>query len=135
MKKLFFTLLFLCSALLVAQEKSAVAPQIGIKVPLGDTVILDGLHIQFMEVLEDSRCPSDVQCVWAGQAKVKVLVTRGDKTSDISEIIFGGKSDRRLGTIDGFHIEAIALSPYPESSTVGKLDYALIIKKSAIVED
>lgn len=34
-----------------------------------------GLKIAFLEVVEDSRCPEDVQCIWAGNAKIKVRVT------------------------------------------------------------
>lgn len=33
------------------------------------------LKVKFISVLEDSRCPADVDCVWAGNAKVKVQVT------------------------------------------------------------
>ncbi len=29
------------------------------------------------EVLEDSRCPIDVQCVWAGTVRVRALLTSG----------------------------------------------------------
>ncbi len=34
----------------------------------------DGLRIQFLEVVEDSRCPSDVTCVWAGRIIIAVRI-------------------------------------------------------------
>ncbi|MDH3651284.1 MAG: hypothetical protein OEQ53_16475, partial [Saprospiraceae bacterium] len=33
------------------------------------------IKVSFESVLEDSRCPSDVQCVWAGQVKVLLHFT------------------------------------------------------------
>src|SRR5688572_20468035 len=33
------------------------------------------LKLEFVSVLEDSRCPADVQCIWAGNARVKVKLT------------------------------------------------------------
>src|SRR5687768_15934383 len=31
-----------------------------------------GVKIAFVELVEDSRCPVDVDCVWAGNAKIRV---------------------------------------------------------------
>jgi hypothetical protein len=33
-----------------------------------------GLRIRFIELLDDSRCPTDTTCVWAGNAKVRIDV-------------------------------------------------------------
>lgn len=30
-----------------------------------------------LEVLEDSRCPADVQCVWAGQVRIRATIHLG----------------------------------------------------------
>ena len=35
-----------------------------------------GLRIRFEDVLEDSRCPAGVQCVWAGDARVVLRLTQ-----------------------------------------------------------
>lgn len=37
---------------------------------LGRPARVDGVIIQVSEVLEDSRCPVDVDCVWPGQVRV-----------------------------------------------------------------
>ncbi len=37
------------------------------------------LKIKFEGVLSDSRCPIDAQCVWAGNAEVKLTFTNGSK--------------------------------------------------------
>lgn len=41
---------------------------------LGATASLDGLPLSFDEVLEDSRCPDDAECVWEGRARVELSV-------------------------------------------------------------
>jgi hypothetical protein len=44
---------------------------------LGETVAVDGPKITPLEVLEDSRCPMNARCVWAGQVRLKVRVHLG----------------------------------------------------------
>lgn len=39
------------------------------------------VKIKFVQVLEDSRCPTDVQCVWQGNAKVRVAVDSAGATT------------------------------------------------------
>ncbi len=40
------------------------------------------LTVKFLELIEDSRCPEDVNCVWAGVARIKIRVSKNGKTSD-----------------------------------------------------
>lgn len=42
---------------------------------LGEEVQVGDLRVRPLEVLEDSRCPIDVDCVWAGRIRVKVAVS------------------------------------------------------------
>ena len=42
---------------------------------LGEEVRLGTLRIRPVAVLEDSRCPVDVTCVWAGRIRVRVAVS------------------------------------------------------------
>lgn len=51
-----------------------------VKVKIHKQVTAKGLTIEFVELVEDSRCPADVQCVWAGNAKIKVRVTKDGKS-------------------------------------------------------
>ena len=41
---------------------------------LGASGSLDGLALSFDEVIEDSRCPADVECVWEGRALVGLTI-------------------------------------------------------------
>lgn len=52
---------------------------------LDQTVAVDGPRVTPLEVLEDSRCPMNARCVWAGQVRLKVRVRlgRGDRTIEL----------------------------------------------------
>ncbi len=76
------------------------------------------LKVKFISVLEDSRCPTGAQCVWAGNAKIKISVTSKRQGTKIFEINteLGPKGDQ----FDGFAINLESLTPSP--TTVGKID-------------
>ena len=42
--------------------------------PLGETANLDGITVRPLEVVEDSRCPLLVRCVWAGRVRIRADV-------------------------------------------------------------
>mgnify|MGYP006958842234 CR=1 FL=1 len=48
------------------------SPKGSIKVKLGEKYEARGASAMVTEVVEDSRCPSDVQCIQAGTVKIKV---------------------------------------------------------------
>ena len=50
---------------------------------LGESVELpgQGIGISFDRVLEDSRCPANVVCVWAGQVVIELTVTEADTSA------------------------------------------------------
>ncbi len=42
---------------------------------IGETADLgNGLRVRPLEVLEDSRCPQNARCVWAGRLRLRVIV-------------------------------------------------------------
>lgn len=44
---------------------------------LGGAVYVNGLKLRPTEIVEDSRCPVDVVCVWAGRVVVRTEVSGG----------------------------------------------------------
>jgi hypothetical protein len=49
-------------------------------VRLGQIASVDGPRVRPERVIEDSRCPTDVQCIWAGRLVVRVTVLGGGWT-------------------------------------------------------
>lgn len=50
---------------------------------LGETTYVDGPLVTPLSVIEDSRCPIDVQCIWAGRVILHVRVS-GHQTLDLT---------------------------------------------------
>jgi len=74
------------------------------------------LKIRFVEVTEDSRCPPGTQCIWAGNAKIRleVITKGGGKKMVEANTSTGPKGDQ----FDGWAIELVTLSPRTNSESV-----------------
>jgi hypothetical protein len=51
-----------------------------VRAAIGQTVYADGPRVTPLAVLEDSRCPADVDCAWAGQVRLSVRVNLGSRS-------------------------------------------------------
>lgn len=47
---------------------------------IGQKGKVNDVFITFNGVTSDSRCPTGVQCIWAGEVKVEIRLQQGDKT-------------------------------------------------------
>ncbi len=58
----------------------------GSDVALGQEAMVDGPVVKPIAVLEDSRCPINARCVWAGQVRLKMLWIRsqGDQQFELT---------------------------------------------------
>jgi hypothetical protein len=89
---------------------------------LGDTVELpdrdclfsseNQFYICLDSVLSDSRCPSDVYCIWAGNAQVRFRFEKLNEKPIFFNLITDSKSASEA-IIDRYKISLIRLSPYP----------------------
>jgi hypothetical protein len=89
------------------------AQQVSLQIHKQKSVMRDRLRIKFVAV-EDSRCPQDTNCIWAGNAKVTITVTnrKGEsKTFDLNTNL-QGKSAR----FDGYEIKLGSVNPSPRSN-------------------
>ena len=71
------------------------------------------LSIRFVELVEDSRCPADAQCVWAGNAKIKIRVTMNGRSHDLS---LDTNGQHQAATAEGYSIKLLSLTPAPRSN-------------------
>jgi len=83
----------------------------------GQTARVDGtaLTISFVGVTEDSRCPVDVQCVWAGNGAVSLLLT--DDTGARSSAILHTTLTPRSVRASGYEIILTGLKPDPKQGS------------------
>jgi hypothetical protein len=76
----------------------------------------ENFNLRFASVLEDSRCPRNVACVWQGQAQIALFAKHKDNESPQLRLTIVGErpqNDTRLLVWSGYTIEFKALSPYP----------------------
>ena len=73
------------------------------------------LKIKFVRVIEDSRCPKNVNCIWAGNAKVELKVTGRDGTTKTIVVNTMGNltNGPSAGKFDSYAINLVGLTPEP----------------------
>lgn len=72
---------FACVAILFGTAACAAIPPAnsdGIDVAFGQTAYLGGSRIRPVKLLEDSRCPMNARCIWAGEVRVLVAWVTAD---------------------------------------------------------
>ena len=70
----------------------------------------DGSVLEFVELVEDSRCPADAMCIWQGQAVLQfALDGQRFKTT------FIGPGDEVV-VVDGWAVQVLDVQPYPLAS-------------------
>jgi hypothetical protein len=72
------------------------------------------LDLTFAKVTEDSRCPSDVTCIWAGQVSIVVDVTAPDGSGQLTLTLSGGQSEAK--SFGDYSIRLADVQPYPVST-------------------
>lgn len=90
---------------------------------LGETATGEGVTITPLAVLEDSRCPSDVQCIQAGRVRLRATLTSGLHTTD--QIFIIGEPV----TTEAEAIILLRVTPAPVSTkTINNEDYRFTFK-------
>lgn len=76
-----------------------------------ETVRVDGPRVTPLAVIEDSRCPKGVQCVWAGRLRLSVRIDLG-KSKETRELTLGQPQHVADGSL-----ELVEATPYPVAET------------------
>jgi hypothetical protein len=91
--------------------------QFYLKVGQTATVKSENIAVKFLEVTGDSRCPSDVVCIWAGQVSVVVNITKnGENLGDVALTLGVSNPGLSVKNVGGYYIKVIAVNPYPIST-------------------
>ncbi|WP_263601238.1 hypothetical protein [Chryseobacterium sp. PET-29] len=96
------------------------------------------MNVTFKGISEDSRCPKDVNCIWAGVAVAEVEVmgtaTR-PMTLSLASLDNKGRNYHQSADFNGYTITLTEVNPYPGSAEgtknlKGKYRIGIMIKKS-----
>ena len=134
MQKKLFAIVAVC--LLVACTQSSQPGPTGVVTPevqvqpgrqfdlgIGQEARIQGssVVIRFTGVSEDSRCPSDVQCVWAGDAAVRLALSGGPLSS---ESTLHTTLDPKSVQYAAYTVRLVGVKPTPKSgSRIADADY------------
>ncbi|MDO8482784.1 MAG: hypothetical protein Q7S86_03130 [bacterium] len=101
-------------------------------VPVTDELVLGvgqmgkvgGLSITLDSIAQDSRCPTDVQCVWAGLVEVKVKLADVSKSETVN--ISSGRNPHLFG---GYEVSVVAVTPTSQSTKkIGTDEYRVTFR-------
>jgi hypothetical protein len=120
MKSLRISLLLICFCAFAKAQNNPTTPSVDtleLKLEIGECQKVKNIKVTFLGVIEDSRCPKDVTCVWAGQAKIKVRIKEKGLAAVEKELILNASGkDVFIHTSETTVIKVLRLSPYPNTS-------------------
>jgi len=94
------------SSLPVETGKGTVIGERGIvSIAVGQSGAVSGVTLTALELLEDSRCPVDVQCIWAGTVRVRAAL---DAMSRDFVFVLGEPQ-----AVNGKTVTLVAVTPLP----------------------
>ena len=114
MRSIVFSFLLLVG--LVSGVMAKKVERLEIRIGQQKTTSVGHFKIKFVKVLEDSRCPMNAKCTWAGNARVQLTV-KGNKGTRTIELNTG--REPHVATYDGydFRMEDVVPSPGGDPKT------------------
>jgi hypothetical protein len=84
------------------------------------------LVIKFKAVLEDSRCPINAVCAWAGNGKVELEVLDSDGKN--KTIILNTEDEPKATALKGHKLKLVSLNPPRiDGVSISRGDYSVIL--------
>jgi len=114
MKLLFLSLILTLAFGASVQTNAQTAQKINVLVGKQKKASRSKIAVKFVSLIEDSRCPDDVNCIQAGNARIKVTVSKPGSAPVTFEANtnLGAKGD----TYEGYAIYLTDLTPIPRAN-------------------
>ena len=87
--------------------------------------LVSGLSVFFVEVVEDSRCPTGAECVTSGTVTIRVDTASGVlPTGETTLILEAGHTEPTIKKLGKFSVAFLSMEPYPVAGeTIELADY------------
>ncbi|HEY5809179.1 MAG TPA: hypothetical protein VIT67_14495 [Povalibacter sp.] len=96
----------------------------GVTVAPGEVVKISELKVRFIAVTEDSRCPRDTTCFWAGEVKVQIAIEQPSQPLQQAEVEEGGNT-----VVGDYRVTVLRVQPERTSETkIPPQDYRATLK-------
>lgn len=100
-------------------------------IAFGESASVSNFDIEFADVVEESRCPTDAACIWEGRVVVSLVIVEGTQTTDIelaTENDIDG-TDKLTAIYNNNLIELITVNPYPDGDMIApEEDYLIVLE-------
>ena len=96
---------------------------------IGQTAYIadENLKIEFVEVIEDSRCPRNVNCIWVGRVVVKVRIVTNASAHELILTQAGLTEEYATEEYQDYEL-SYQMEPYPEhGKTISRDQYRLLL--------
>jgi hypothetical protein len=74
------------------------------------------LRVSFAQVVEDSRCPASVACVWQGNGAIRLDITTGRGAQSATLNTAGGTGFPREASLAGYTFTLVELDPQRQTT-------------------
>jgi hypothetical protein len=112
--KILFSLLLIFCVGAFQSAAAAAAQQVTLQVGKQTTLFNRDLTVEFVSVLDDSRCPRDVKCISAGNAQIRIRVRKGLGRWQTFDLKLNGNNS--VINFRNYRIDFTDLTPYPRSN-------------------
>ena len=136
MKRIFLLLVLVILVLLLSGCSSPLKASLDTQFTLAPgqsaRIASESMDIKFIGETQDSRCPTGVDCFWAGQVVCDIELTKDGNKNQVSLAESAGSGLATGYTFQNYKI-TFAVSPYPVAGkTIAKSDYrlSLTVRKS-----
>jgi hypothetical protein len=119
------TCLALAGCRAAISQTQSIDPGTEVTLTPGTTVFVKGarMQVRFVAVSEDSRCPSDVTCIWAGEVKITLMIAVSKVASQV-EILEGGST-----AAGAYRVTLLRVEPQRTSTArIAPRDYRATLK-------
>jgi hypothetical protein len=116
----------------VEEDKVRLGEEFSLSICQGVVINGEDLHIKFVEVSEDSRCPKDVTCIWEGRVTAVVEISTDDSSQQL-KLSQPGLTDAPAREMYKGYGLTYRVEPYPEKAEVeiATDEYRLLLTVSA----
>lgn len=120
----------------IACQRTETSPTDRVSVSVNQSARIGADVVVRADSIQDSRCPVNVTCVWAGQAKVKLELSKGADSQTLHLILDGSASRNNANRLDSTQVSLAGqnykvvlreVNPYPGTGSTDQ-------PKSAVVQ-
>jgi hypothetical protein len=113
MRSLIVGLLLVIAFGLLTEVEARQTQHLEVRINREKTAARSRLRVKFVKLVEDSRCPVDTNCVWAGNAKIKIRVAKNGRSRTLE---LNSNTGPKVADFAGYSFKLAGLMPQPRSN-------------------